>query len=169
MNSSFSLIRPEQIEENPFTLLDKDWMLITAGTTEKYNSMTASWGGFGVLWNKKVVFTFIRPTRYTFEFTERESLFTLSFFGNEHKKALEICGRKSGRDLDKIKESGLTPLISGNYIAFSEAKLVLQCTKLYHNDLLPEHFLNPKIESNYPLKDYHRMYIGEIDKAWLKK
>ena len=168
MNNQFKLIKPEEISDNPFTLLNEDWMLITAGTKEKFNTMTASWGGVGVLWNKKVAFIFVRPPRYTFEFIENSSYFSLSFFAQTHKKALQYCGSHSGRGADKIKATGLSPIYSGDYIAFDEAKLILECKKIYFNDLLPAHFIDPKIDSHYPKHDYHRMYIGEIHQVYLR-
>lgn len=138
-------------------------MLVTAGKINNFNTMTASWGGFGILWNKPVSFIFIRPTRYTYEFTERFSEYTLGFFTGDHRKALNILGSKSGRDLDKVKLSGLTPVEteSGN-VGFAEARLIMECRKLYYQDLNPERFLDASIDKNYPEKDYHRMYIGEI-------
>ena len=157
-------IKPEDMPDNPFELIGPDWMLITAGPSDGYNTMTASWGGLGVLWNKKVCFCVIRPCRYTYEFIEKSDTFTLSFFDDRHRHALEICGTKSGRDIDKAAATGLTPIpgkLAGT-TTFAEARMVLECRKIYYQDLDPTHFLDPAIEGNYPLKDYHRMYVGEI-------
>ena len=161
----FKETKPEQLNDNPFRLIGTDWMLITAGTPESFNTMTASWGGLGILWERKVATCFIRPTRYTFEFAERSPNFTLSFFEEQHRKALTHCGTRSGRDTDKIREAGLTPVKEGGFIYFSEARLVLACRKLYSQDIDPRRFLDPKISDMYPQKDYHRMYIGEIVKC----
>lgn len=151
-----------KIEENPFKLIGSDWMLITAGDENLFNTMTASWGGVGVLWNKPVSYIFVRPSRYTYEFLEKNKTFSLSFFDEKYRKALSICGSKSGRDTDKVKEAGLTPVVSESGIVhFSEAKLVIECTKLYYQDIDPSNFLDPAIEGFYN-DDYHRMYIGEI-------
>lgn len=162
---SFRETRPELLTDNPFKLIGADWMLITAGTQEAFNTMTASWGGLGVLWERKVAFCFIRPTRYTYEFVEKSERFTLSFFEEKYRKALEFCGSHSGRDTDKIKGAGLTPVKEGGFVYFNEARLVLACKKLYFQDISPERFLDPKIESLYPKKDYHRMYVAEIVKC----
>ena len=116
---------PELLTDNPFKLIGKDWMLITSGTTASFNTMTASWGGLGVLWEKKVAFCFIRPTRHTYEFVERSQYFTLSFFTERHRKALSFCGSHSGRDTDKIKGAGLTPAHGGGFVYFEEARLVM--------------------------------------------
>ena len=156
-------ITPEDINENPFKLIDDDWFLLSAGSPDNFNTMTASWGGMGILWNKNVVFCFVRPHRYTYQFMERNEFFTMSFFNNTHRKALNICGKVSGRNTDKMLATGLKPFASPKGSVFYEqAKLMLECKKLYYSDINPEYFLNEQIQSNYPKKDYHRMYIGEI-------
>jgi len=172
MKDNFKLIKPEIITDNPFKLIDKDWMLITAGHGEShktFNTMTASWGGLGILWNKQVSFCFVRPSRYTYEFMEKNKQYTLSFFDKAFKQALNVCGTFSGRDVDKVAKAGLTSFeIQPQTVTFREARLVLVCQKLYFQDLDPGHFLDPALEKNYPQKDYHRMYIGEITAAYLK-
>ena len=161
---NWKLISPKELSENPFRLLSESWALLTAGdAVSAYNTMTVSWGGVGVLWNKNVATVYVRPQRHTFGFMEKSGHFTLSFFGEEYKKALSFCGSKSGRDYDKAKECGLTPISVEDGVAFEEAKLILACRKLYWNDILPENFCDTAIDgANYPAKDYHRMYIGEI-------
>jgi len=165
----FQETKPELLVENPFKLIGADWMLITAGTSASFNTMTASWGGLGVLWERKVAYCFIRPTRHTYAFVERSANFTLSFFDEQYRKALQFCGTHSGRDTDKIKGAGLTPVKEGTFVYFDEARLVLACRKMYFQDILPENFLDPKINDMYPQKDYHRMYVGEIVKALVKE
>jgi flavin reductase (DIM6/NTAB) family NADH-FMN oxidoreductase RutF len=161
--TDFQKIKPEDINENPFTLIDNDWFLLSAGSPGSFNTMTASWGGVGILWNKPVVFCFVRPQRYTYKFMESNELFTMSFFDESHRNALNLCGKVSGRDTDKMKATGLVPIPSpGNSIFYEQAKLMLECRKLYFSDINPENFLVEKINSNYPKRDYHRMYIGEI-------
>lgn len=147
--------------ENSFKLLGKDWALITAKVGNKINTMTASWGGFGHLWNKNIVYIYIRPQRYTYEFVDNSDYFTLSFFDEEHRQKLLYLGKHSGRDGDKIKASGLTPLYEKDHAYFSEAKLVLVCKKIYKQKLDPKGFIDEKIEEFYK-NDYHTMYIGEI-------
>jgi flavin reductase (DIM6/NTAB) family NADH-FMN oxidoreductase RutF len=156
-------IDPTAIIDNVFALIGDKWMLITAGTKEAFNTMTASWGGMGVIWGKKVCFCVIRPGRHTYSFMESANDFTLSFFGESHRKALTYCGSHSGRDVDKVKETGITPVFSDKGIYFAEARIVFCLRKLYYQDIDPTHFLDPAIDStHYPLKDYHRMYVGEI-------
>lgn len=162
-------INIKELKESSVSLFDDRWALITAGNEESYNTMTASWGALGELWNKDVCFCFIRPQRYTFEFTEREEYFTLSFFSEEYRKALAFCGRNSGRDVDKVKETGLTPFATGNSVSFKEAEIILVCKKLAFQDINPEGFIEPAIDGScYPDKDYHRMYIGEIVNCYVK-
>lgn len=157
------------LQGNAVSLFDDKWCLITAGTTESYNTMTASWGALGELWNKDVCFIFIRPQRYTKEFVEREEYFTLSFFGEEYKKALTFCGRYSGRDYDKAKETGLTPMSVDGSMSFEESETVIVCKKIAQQDIDPEGFIDKDIDSkNYPTKDYHTMYIGEIIACYTK-
>ena len=158
-------ITPYELNENLFSLLDKEWMLVTARDPEtgRINTMTASWGGFGILWNKPVAFVFIRPQRYTRELIEAAEGMTLSFFSEEYRDALKLCGRVSGRDCDKIKEAGLTPMLIGERAAFAEARMVMSCRKLYADDLKESAFIDPALLSNYSAKDYHTMYIVEIE------
>jgi len=164
----FKELEPLNLKENPFKLINDDWMLVSAGNEKKFNAMTASWGGLGIMWHKNVSYIVVRPTRYTFEFMEKHDHYTLSFFEEEYKDALTICGTKSGRDGDKIKEAGLTPIFDGNGVYYQEAKIVVVCKKLYWQDIDPSHFLDESMNDFYPKKDYHRLYIGEIENMYEK-
>lgn len=169
MSNKFSSITPYNLSNNVFKLVGKDWMLITAGNMQSHNTMTASWGGLGILWNKEVCFCFVRPTRHTYKFIEKSEFFTLSFFEEEYRKMLNFCGSKSGRDYNKTLETGLIPIKSEHgSIYFEQAKLVLECKKLYADDIDPALFVDAQLDKNYPLKDYHRMYIGQIYKVLQK-
>lgn len=167
--SAFVPIRPEDLSDNVFKLIGSDWMLITAGTRGLFNMMTASWGGLGVLWNKNIAICFIRPQRYTYDFMERSEHFTLSFFSEAYREALNLCGSKSGRQVNKAEATGLTAVVGETgAVYFAEARLVLECRKIYFQDLDPTHFLDPSIHKNYPARDYHRMYLGEIIRCLAK-
>lgn len=124
----------KQLPDNFFTAIGKEWMLVTSGDKEHFNTMTASWGCVGWLWNKPVAVIFIRPERYTHEFIEQNETLTLSFLGHEEemRKAYNICGSRSGRDTDKMALTGLKPIAtpSGN-VTFEQARLTLECRKLY--------------------------------------
>jgi flavin reductase (DIM6/NTAB) family NADH-FMN oxidoreductase RutF len=149
---------------NFFKMLDNDWMLITAGTKDSFNTMTASWGSFGMLWNKPIAIGFIRPQRHTFEFVNTSDAFTLCFFTEKYRDALNYCGSHSGRSVDKISGSGLTTASTKNgNVYFPEAKLVFECKKMYSDDLKQENFIQRDlVEKIYPKKDFHRFFIGEI-------
>ena len=153
---------------NPFDLVGNDWMLITSGTKEKFNTMTASWGTMGILWNKPVCMCFVRPQRYTFEFMEKNDYFSLCFFEDSFKSKLVFCGRNSGRDCDKIKETGLKAEFDLQTPYFQEAKLVLICKKIYNQFIDKDCILDKEIYKNYEQNDYHKMYIGEIVKCLVR-
>ena len=170
-NLGYKQISPLAIEGNLMRQIASDWMLVTAGNKEKFNTMTANWGGVGYLWNKPVVFVFIRPERYTFQFIERSDGFTLTFFDENYREGLNLCGTKSGRDCDKVSEAGLTPHFTEHgYPAFTEARLVLECRKLYANILIRDNFLdNEPFRTHYSTKGgLHKMYIAGIVSAWVR-
>ncbi len=166
--NGFNKVSPDELSINPFEKIGKDWMLITAGQPGAFNTMTASWGGLGVLWRYNVATCFVRPTRFTNEFMEKNDMFTLSFFGDEYKEALTFCGKNSGRDFDKCKETGLEAVDFGGCVSFKQASLVLVCRKVYTDVFKPENFLLPEIDHHYPLKDYHIIYVGEIKSCYTK-
>lgn len=159
-------INPMMIKGNVFKLIAEDWALIGAGNRDKFNMMTASWLNMGELWNEKIVTIFVRPQRYTYEFTEREKYFSVSFFDEQHRDMLKTMGSKSGREIDKMHYEGLTPVFDKT-VYFEEAKLTLICRKLYYDDLNPKHFLESFIQDKYPINDYHRFYIGLIEEAFV--
>ena len=166
---AFREISVEQLKDNPFTLINKGWMLITAGDAEKHNTMTASWGGVGELWGKYVSTIYIRPQRYTLEFVEREEYYSLCFFGPEYRQALSLCGSKSGRDVDKDAATGLTPCFDQAAPYYEQARLVFLCRKLYRQDMEKSAFLDKGLLEKWYDNDLHRMFIGEIVKVLEKE
>lgn len=164
MEKELIKINPKKLNDNVFKMLEDDWMLITAGTADKFNTMTASWGALGILWNKPIVIAFMRPQRYTTEFVTKNEMFSFSFFEEQHRKVLDICGNNSGRTMDKVKECGITPVFTkNNGIYFKEARLVLECRKLYSDTLKPENFIfSEMVKKTYPNSDFHHLFIGEI-------
>ncbi len=167
----FKELAATELKDNVFDLIGKQWMLVTAGNKDKFNTMTASWGAMGILFNKPVAIIFIRPQRYTFEFLEAEKEFTLTVLPEQYRDALMICGRKSGKDCDKVAEAGLTAVETekGN-MAFAEGKLVMECKKIYGNFFDPKGFFNSEIiTQNFPNNDFHKVYIAEIEKVWVKE
>ncbi len=156
----------DMLKENVFSLIGDRWMLVAATDKNgKTNAMTASWGGMGVLWRKKVAFVFIRPQRYTKEFIDDADVFSLSFFDDSYKKMLGYMGRVSGRDEDKMKNSGLTLSSESGAPVFKEATLTLICKKLYRQTMDENCFIDKDIiDDCYPTKDYHDVYAAEIIK-----
>ncbi len=155
----------EELHLPAFGAWEPGWFLLTAGENRPggFNSMTVSWGALGVLWHKPLAVVVVRPQRHTREFIERADTFSLCAFDEKHRPALELLGTKSGRDSRKMTECGLTPISLGKIACpgFAEAKLILECRKMYFADLEPAHFLADFIAPNYN-GDYHRMYFGEV-------
>lgn len=157
---------------NPFREIGDRWMLITAGGEDGYNTMTASWGGLGVMWGKPAAVAVIRPQRYTKEFVDASELFTLSFYPADKKSALSYCGSHSGRDMaqgEKAANAGLTPLFLDGTAAFEEAETIFVCRKLYETPITPDGFADKSIIGKwYPGEDYHQAYVAEIMAAYTK-
>ena len=161
INISFKNLKLRSID-----IWENQWFLMTSGDFmgRHFNTMTVAWGSFGVMWNKPFAQVVVRPVRYTYEYMEKYQTFTLSAFSKEYTDALNLLGTKSGRDGDKIAEAGLTPIASRVVASpsFTEVELIIECRKIYWDDFEPSHFLDQTIENNYPQKDYHRIYLGEI-------
>ena len=164
---AFQAIGSAELQLNPFTAVGKQWMLITSGDEQGFNTMTASWGGFGIMFGKDVAVVVVRPSRYTYQFMEKNERFTMSFFDERYRSALQLCGAKSGRDIDKPKAAGLTPVFLDGTTTFAEASLVLVAKKLYIHDFKPEGFLDADTLEGYgDSKNFHRAYLSEIIKVY---
>ncbi len=167
--NQFKEITTAELNLNVFEAVGKDWMLITAGQQAKVNTMTASWGGMGVMWGKDVAFAVIRPQRYTKEFVDAQETFSLSLMKGD-KQTLGYLGSVSGRDEDKISKSKLTVAYWNGTPYFAEAHTVLVCKKLFVQPYVEQAFLEPALcEQWYPEKDYHTLYISEIVQVLVKK
>lgn len=162
-------IKPVDFNNSPFQLIGKEWMLVTAKKEDKVNTMTASWGGLGYLWEKNVAFIVLRPSRYTKEFVDNADTFSLTFFTEDYKKQLAYLGSVSGREEDKIESAGLTISYEEGTPYFKECRMVLFCRKLYKQEMNPESFIEKSIDKFYPEKDYHTMYIAEIEKILVEE
>ncbi len=145
-----------------FSQFDKKWALLTAGNKESFNTMTISWGGMGTIWGKPVATTYVRTSRLTHDFMDKEEYFTISFYPEEYKNVLMVLGSKSGRDIDKMNDSGLTPKAVENSMTFEEAEVTLLCRKLFKQKLDPENILDEKCKAFYVGDAEHDMYIGEV-------
>jgi flavin reductase (DIM6/NTAB) family NADH-FMN oxidoreductase RutF len=161
----------EELNLRIFHAWNEQWFLLTAGEKSPgaFNSMTVAWGSLGIMWGKPLAMVVVRPQRYTYEFMEKSDSFTLCAFPMEqYRDALNLCGSRSGREIDKAKACNFTPIAMSQIKApgFDEAELILECRKIYHDDFDPARFLVPEIQENYAEKDYHRMYFGEVLAAW---
>lgn len=165
---AFKKINIQDLNMNAFQAIGNDWMLITAGDQQKINTMTASWGGVGVLWGEYVVQAYIRPQRYTKQFVDQQKCFSLSFFDG-HKKELSLLGTVSGRDQDKIHDVDFHPVFIDGVPTFEEAKLVFIVEKIYQDTFKPENFIDDSFNQKcYPEKDYHDIYIAKIKGVYQK-
>lgn len=163
-------ILPKEFEKSPFKIIGKDWMTITAKSLHgDVNTMTASWGGMGVLWAKDVAYVVVRPQRYTREFIDETNKFSLSFFDEKYKDKLKYFGTVSGRDEDKVISSGLNISYEKNIPYFTDAQISMFCNVLYKQNMKEDCFLDKKlINLWYPNSDYHILYIAEIEKILVK-
>lgn len=165
----FQKISVKELDYNVFHMLDDEWALVSAKKDGAVNTMTVSWGGAGILWGKEVATIYIRPNRYTKEFIDAGNMFTISFFGGDHKKELGYLGKVSGRDEDKIKTVGFHVEMIEDQPTFEESNLVFVCKKLYADTIKSECFLERELDEKwYPDEEYHTMYIAEIVSAYTK-
>ena len=155
---NYKEINPIDLNESTFRLIGHDGMLVTAAHNSRVNTMTASWGGFGVLFNKNVAYIFVRPQRFTKEFVDGSDRFSLTFFDKSFKKELSYLGTASGKDEDKISKAGLTTLYLGETPYFEESRLIMICKKLYAQDMTRESFIDIDMrKKHYPEEDYHTL------------
>ena len=156
-----------QLELNPFSMIGSESFLLTAGTMNDWNTMTAGWGGLGYIWEEPAAFVFVRESRFTYSFIDRHDRFTLSFFPPEMKDALAFCGTHSGRDTNKAKEAGLTPISLDGAVSFAEANLVFSCRKASKTVMDESSMIDSSILKLYPQRDWHSMFIGFIDGVYI--
>ncbi|MFI3266456.1 MAG: flavin reductase [Rikenellaceae bacterium] len=168
---NYKIVEPAKLDDNMIKLIGKEWMLISAGDSDKFNTMTANWGSIGFYANKPIATIFVRPERYTFDFVEESDCFTLSFFGDSQREALALLGKVSGRDCDKVAEAGLSPIFTekGNP-AFSQARMVLECRKIYGHNMSKDDFIDQEIFSNcYTRGGVHKMYMAVIENCYVRE
>lgn len=167
--AGYKTISPDKIPGNIIKLLQEDWMLVTAGNDVQFNMMTAGWGGLGVMFGKPVAFCFIAPTRFTYQLMEKNDTYTLSFYTETYRDVLKTCGSKSGKDTDKVKETGLTPISTPNGgKAFSEAWMIIECRKTVAQSITPEAITNLQLKEEWSAKQLYKMFVGEIVNVWVK-
>jgi len=174
-NELFKPVSPEDLTDNVFKLVGKDYTVITAGKADHYNSMTASFGGWGQLFSKPTTWCFLRANRYTLEVIRKENTYTMSYFEDEYKEQVLFFGSKSGKDTDKMKESALTMVQtpSGD-VSYKEASLIIECkltevTTVSPNDFYTQEGKDFVTGAYEEAKDYHKLVFGEITNVWVKK
>lgn len=174
----FEKVNLSDFNFKPFSILANDWALLVAGNLQNHNAMTISWGGFGVLWNKLIAFVFVRPQRFTRTFLENTSHFSLNFFDEKFRYALEFCGANSGKDVNKDAKTGLKAREFDNTVGYEQAKLVFVCKKLYVSQFNKSKFLNSKLVDDFYVKsdvnfnydfDFHFVYLAEIENVYSSK
>ncbi len=171
----FQSIEPAEIPGDVFTLIGKDFTVITAGIPEHYNSMVASWGGWGILFNKPATWCFLRASRYTLELMRKDDGYTMSYFEEDYKDDFMPFGEQTGRNGNKMQESKLTAVETpeGN-MAFKEAKLIIECKMVQETTISPDDFKTDEgrkfvIDAHIEVGEYHKLVFGEITKVWVKK
>lgn len=160
-------IKLEEWNENPFKVIGKDWMLITAEKDGRTNMMTASWGGFGIMWGKNVATVYIRPSRFTKSFIDSGEKFSICVMDGKYREQLNYCGSKSGRDEDKVKACGFSVEKGEGTVWFKESRLVLVCKKLYSQPMNAAALNDEKLRNAMWKDDVHELYIAEIEKAFI--
>ncbi len=163
---SFTEIKLADVDLNPFTKI-AEWALLTVGDKQEFNMMTITGLMMGQLWLKKTLEVYIHPARYSYPIMNKSNYFTVSFFPEPRCKALEIAGKLHGNQCDKTKETGLTASFDQNGVYFSEADIVFICRKIYHTDVEESLFDFKDVFNGYyhDSKDFHRLFIGEIEKV----
>lgn len=166
----FKEITAKEWEGNMFRKIADEWLLICAydEKNQRLNAMTASWGGMGILWNKEVCFLFVRPQRYTHDLLESTDRFSVALLPEKLHEAHKVFGSKSGRDMDKMKQTGLHEIRIDGVAAPAEASCILVVKKLYTDSVKEGQVLDPSILKHYPQADYHTLYICEIEKVLTK-
>ena len=166
----FKEINAKELSANLFHKIDNEWLLICSYDRDngRENMMTASWGGFGILWNREVCFLFVRPQRHTHKLLSEQEEFSVAVLPEELKAAHKVCGRLSGADVDKMKETGLHETELDGVRTVAEANLVFLVKKLYEDELKKTGFLEEALLKNYPTDDFHTVYVCEIKKVYIK-
>lgn len=158
----FKKIDIQDFSGNVFSLFKNENALLTAGSMECHNQMTIAWGTLGMLWRKPIAIVYVKPTRYTFDFMNKNDYFTISWFKENNREIMKICGTMSGRDINKDDRCQLTPFDLKFGVTYQQAELVILCRKIYVDDFQMCEMLDERIMEIYPDEKFHRRYIGEI-------
>ena len=149
--------------ENVVDNLESTGAFLTSGNQNKANTMTISWGSIGYMWRKPMFIILISNIRYTKEFIDTENTFTISIPYNKNKEtALEICGHKSGKNINK-EELANIKFIPSKIVG---SPIVEGCNRYYECKVVFKQTIDSsKIDKETPYKDEeveHTLYFGEI-------
>jgi flavin reductase (DIM6/NTAB) family NADH-FMN oxidoreductase RutF len=130
----------------------------------KANLMAIGWGALGNIWGMPIWTVLVRPSRYTYQCIEHGQGFTVCVPTEAMGMACAVCGSKSGRDIDKVKECGLTARRAEHVMApdIAECPIVYQCHVVHSNDVVPARLADEILDGAYMNADYHRIYFGKI-------
>lgn len=169
----YQSVQPKDFDENIFSLVGDDWTVITAG--EDPNSMVASWGGLGIMFNKPVTWCFLRANRYTLEKIRQSGTYTFCYFPAQYKGEILKFGSASGRNTDKMEQTKLTPMETPHGVpAYEEAKVIIECKLIAAPTVSKDEFYTEEgkefLQGGYDeAKDWHKLVYGEITNIYIKK
>ncbi|MEM2112020.1 MAG: flavin reductase family protein [Candidatus Bathyarchaeia archaeon] len=164
-------VLPYAYLDRTVNMLSQCGLLLVSGEMEKANVMTIGWGFLGRIWEKPFFIVAVRPTRYTFRFIEEVGDFTVNVPKKGMEEIVNYCGTVSGKQHDKFKEKGLTPMPS-KYVRspiISECNMHYECKVVYKTNLMPPYLPKNIIEIHYPNRDFHTLYFGEIVATYADK
>lgn len=150
-------------------------VLLTTAADGKVNTMTIGWGTLGIEWGKPIFIAFVRESRYTKELLDKNGEFTVNIpYGEYDKSILSICGTRSGRDMDKFAELGLTPETPETVCVpgIRQLPLTLECKVIYRQEQDESAVNEENTKRYYPKNeeqkgDYHTAYYGQITAAYI--
>jgi flavin reductase (DIM6/NTAB) family NADH-FMN oxidoreductase RutF len=124
--------------------------------------MVIGWASIGVIWGLPVMVVLVRPSRYTYGFIEETGLFTVNVPTPEMRELVQVCGTRSGRDVDKLAQVETSMGQKVACVTLDASSVIYECQVVHRNDVVPSALL-PEIASRaYPQGDYHRLYYGQI-------
>lgn len=147
-------------------------VFLTVKDNERINTMTIGWGNIGVIWSKPILTVAVRYSRHTYNLINKCNEFTVSApLNGQLKKELGFCGSKSGRNVDKFKECGLS-LAKSKLV---ETPIIEKCDLFYECKIVYKQAMEPALldktidEKYYSNHDYHVLYYGEIVSTYIKE
>jgi flavin reductase (DIM6/NTAB) family NADH-FMN oxidoreductase RutF len=150
-------------------LADGGLLLASTRQDGRSNVMTIGWATIGVIWGLPVMVVLVRPSRYTYLFIEDSKTFTVNVPTPAMRPYVNLCGTKSGRDVDKLADVSTSVGQSVNGVVVDECPLVYECRVIHTNDVQPDSLLPDVRLRSYPKGDFHRIYYGQIVSTTVKE